>query len=124
MKMIKESDLENIKYKTVYDYYDQPLSFTFELYSKLYYANLIDYEEDTNTDIFWVNEVDEESIEQAENKEHTLYDFMTGLEEDEFVYIIASRELSGSSLITRLTKQQALDKYATKLPDRDTYLEV
>lgn len=124
MKMIKESDLENIKYKTVYDYYDQPISFTFELYSKLYYANLIDYEEDTNTDIYWVNGVDEESIEQAENKVGTLYDFMTGLEEDEFVYIIASRELSGSSLITRLTQQQALDKYATKLPDRDTYLEV
>lgn len=122
--MIKESDLENIKYKTVYDYYDQPLSFTFELYSKLYYANLIDYEEDTNTDIYWVNEVDEESIEKAENKEHTLYDFMTGLEEDELVYIIASKELSGSSLITRLTQQQALDKYATKLPSRDTYLEV
>ena len=124
MKMIKESDLANIKYKTVYDYYDQPISFTFELYSKLYYANLIDYEEDTNTDYYWVNEVDEETIEQAENKEHTLYDFMTGLEEDEFVYIIASRELSGSSLITRLTQQQALDKYATNLPDRDTYLEV
>ena len=122
--MIKETDLENIKYKTVYDYYDQPLSFTFELYSKLYYANLIDYEEDTNTDIYWVNEVDEEAIEQAENKVDTLYDFMTGLEEDEFVYIIASRELSGRSLITRLTQQQALDKYATKLPDRDTYLEV
>lgn len=122
--MIKETDLENIKYKTVYDYYDQPLSFTFELYSKLYYANLIDYEEDTNTDIYWVNEVDEEAIEQAENKVGTLYDFMTGLEEDEFVYIIASRELSGRSLITRLTQQQALDKYSTKLPDRDTYLEV
>ena len=122
--MIKETDLENIKYKTVYDYYDQPISFTFELHSKLYYANLIDYEEDTNTDIYWVNEVDEEAIEQAENKVDTLYDFMTGLEEDEFVYIIASRELSGRSLITRLTQQQALDKYATKLPDRDTYLEV
>lgn len=122
--MIKASDLENIKYKTVYDYYDQPISFTFELNNKSYYALLIDYDVRTRTDYYWINEVDEESIEQAENKEHTLYDFMTGLEEDEFVYIIASRELSGSSLITRLTQQQALDKYATKLPDRDTYLEV
>ena len=122
--MIKASDLENIKYKTVYDYYDRPISFTFELYSKLYYANLIDYEEDTNTDIYWVNGVDEVTIRQSEEGNLTIYDLMTGLEEDEFVYIIASSGLSGSSLITRLTKQQALDKYATKLPDRNTYLEV
>ena len=122
--MIKETDLENIKYKTVYDYYDQPLSFTFELDSKLYYANLIDYEEDTNTDIYWVNGIEEVTIRKSEEGNLTIYDLMTGLEEDEFVYIIASRELSGSSLITRLTQQQALDKYATKLPERDTYLEV
>lgn len=122
--MIKETDLENIKYKTVYDYYDQPISFTFELYSKLYYANLIDYEEGTNTDIYWVNEVEEVTIRQSEEGNLTIYDLMTGLEEDEFVYIIASSDLSGSSLITRLTQQQALDKYATNLPDRDTHLEV
>ena len=122
--MIKEIDLEKIKYKTVYNYYDRPISFTFELDSKLYYANLIDYEEGTNTDIYWVNGIDEVTIRQSEEGNLTIYDLMTGLEEDEFVYIIASRDLSGSSLTTRLTKQQALDKYAMKLPERDTYLEV
>lgn len=116
-------DIQFMEYLTIYDYYDQPLSFTFELNDKFYYARLIDYEEETRTDVFWVNEVDKESIKRYEDGKLSLYDFMVGIEDNQPIYIFTSHELEDREPITRLTIQQALEKYAQMLPDKDRVLD-
>lgn len=116
-------DIQFMDYLTIYDYYDQPLSFTFELNDKFYYARLIDYEEETRTDVFWVNEVDKESIKRYEEGKLSLYDLMTGIEDNQPIYIFTSQDLADREPITRLTIQQALEKYAQMLPDKDRVLD-
>lgn len=114
-----EHPLKIKDYITIYDYYDQPLSFTFitSEEDKVYYSRLVDYEESTRTDIFWVNETSLPTIKEAEKGKITLYELMTMTDK---VFILKSNQKG--TQVEFMPLEEAMGRYAQCLPDREAIL--
>ena len=120
--MLNVEDLENSTMRLIFDYYDMPLSFIFELDSKLYYANLIDFKEDTNTEVYWVNEVTKEQYGASLVGKTSHYELMTQLEDDDLVYFIKIGVKDGERQVEKLSNKKAIIKYGEMMPDRDSII--
>lgn len=120
--MLSIENLEEIEMKEIFDYYDIPLTFIFELDSKLYYANLIDFKEDTNTEVYWVNEVTKEQYEASLVGKTSHYELMTQLEDDDLVYFIKIGIKDGERQVEKLTNKKAIIKYGEMMPGRDSII--
>lgn len=124
---MKYEDFIRLEYVTIYSYFDAPLSFTFNLDGKLYFAHLVDYDVNEDVDIYWVTEVSSERVKLSEDGKLTIADLLSHKgkvgEIEERIYFVRSRRDREDSEIKSYTLSEAMKKYKRYLPKGDDYLE-
>ena len=77
MEKIKYTPFKQINIYHIYDYYDEPILYSFTSDTgQLYIANFIDYEEKSDTDVWAFLPVTFDKLRHLENSDISLLDYL------------------------------------------------